>query len=396
MDLLCKSSQSKDKMGTSQDEQTSKDLPYGWERLEDDEGRVYYVDHTKKRTTYTDPRLAFATDISSSKDDVIRQRYDASSSTDEILMGYDLSGKVAIVTGASAGIGLETARALSYQGCKVIMACRNMEKTETAIRELQKDRKDARLIAMELNLASLQSVKTFANEFKSTDLPLHMLILNAGVFALPWQLTEDGIERMFATNHVGHFYLTKLLTPILLRSAPARVVVVSSESHRFPATSEPISLEKLNPPATQFWSMVQYNRSKLCNVLFSNELNRRLSGLGVISYSLHPGNMMYTSLPNSYWFYKILFFLARPFTKSMRQGASCTIYAAVAPELQGRGGLYLNNCFPCDPLPLTKDRKEAKKLWTITEELIRDRLENGHFYRPFKDPKDQSSTDEEA
>ncbi|XP_078492679.1 WW domain-containing oxidoreductase [Ciona intestinalis] len=353
----------------------AKDLPYGWERVEDVQGRFYYVDHVNKRTTYTDPRLAFAVDVIESRKVAVRQRFDASSTTDQVLMGSDLTGKVAIVTGANSGIGFETARALACHGARVVLACRDLEKANNAISDIKSSRDDVKVIAIQLDLCSLQSIQNFADDFLKLKWPLHILVLNAGVFMLPWQLTEDGIERTFAANHVGHFRLTQLLRDVLLRSAPARVVVVSSESHRFPSVvEEAITLDKLSPSENNFRGMAQYNRTKLCNVLFSNELHRRMAGLGVTCNSLHPGNMVYTSISDSSYLFKFFFFLARPFTKSLKQAAACSVFVATAPELEGIGGLYFNNCFRCEPSEPASDPTAATRLWTITEDLINDRL----------------------
>uniref|UniRef100_H2YMY1 WW domain-containing oxidoreductase n=1 Tax=Ciona savignyi TaxID=51511 RepID=H2YMY1_CIOSA len=333
---------------TKQRRRVAKDLPYGWERVKDNQGRFYYVDHINERTTYTDPRLAFAVDATDAKrGSSPRQRFDGSSTTDQVLQGSHLVGKVAIVTGGNSGIGFvcyETARALACHGARVILGCRDMEKANKAIQTMKTNRvsvqhyfclishcclisalyfshcTDIEVTAIKLDLSSLTSVQHFADEVLKLKCPLHILILNAAVFALPWQLTDDDIERTFATNHVGHFRLVQLLRDLLLRSAPARVVVVSSESHRwarlvFVATEDPINLINLSPSKSNYWSMLQYNRSKLCNVLFSNELHRRMSGRGVTCNTLHPGNMVRTSLPRSSILFQILFVMASPFTK---------------------------------------------------------------------------------
>lgn len=149
-----------------------------------------------------------------------------------------------------------------------------------------------------------------------------MLILNAGVFALPHEVTVDGIERTFQVNHVSHFYLTKLLQNLLVKSAPSRVVVVSSESHRFSFLSnDNISKDYLSPQdSRQFTPMIAYNDTKLCNVLFALELNKRLSKDKVFCNSLHPGNMMSTGIAKNWWFYRLMFLLVRPFTKSPVSG----------------------------------------------------------------------------
>ncbi|KAG8506247.1 WW domain-containing oxidoreductase, partial [Galemys pyrenaicus] len=178
----------------------------------------------------------------------------------------------------------------------------------------------AKVEAMTLDLALLRSVQHFAEAFKAKNVSLHVLVCNAAAFALPWSLTKDGLETTFQVNHLGHFCLVQLLQDVLCRSAPARVVVVSSESHRFTDindSSGKLDLSRLSPTKNEYWAMLAYNRSKLCNILFSNELHRRLSPRGVTCNALHPGNMMYSSIHRTWWPYTLLFTLARPFTKSM-------------------------------------------------------------------------------
>ncbi|RXN31022.1 WW domain-containing oxidoreductase isoform X2 [Labeo rohita] len=173
---------------------------------------------------------------------------------------------------------------------------------------------------MTLDLASLRSVREFAEIFRAMKLPLHILVCNAAVCTQPWNVTEDGLESTFQICHLGHFYLVQLLQDVLRHSAPARVVVVSSESHRFTDLVDScgkVELNLLSPPQKEYWSMLAYNRAKLCNILFSNELHRRMSPHGVTCNALHPGNMMYTSIHRSWWLMTLLFTFARPFTKSM-------------------------------------------------------------------------------
>ncbi|XP_039619295.1 WW domain-containing oxidoreductase isoform X2 [Polypterus senegalus] len=295
------------------------DLPYGWEQETDEHGQVFFVDHINKRTTYLDPRLAFTVEDTPEKPSV-RQKYDGNSTAMEILQGRDLTGRVILVTGANTGIGFETAKSFALHGAYVILACRNKIPAANAVSTILEEWPKAKVEAMTLDLASLRSVQEFAQAFKSKNLPLHVLICNAAVIGQTWHLTEDGLESTFQICHLGHFYLVHLLQDVLRRSAPARVIMVSSESHRFTDlvdTNYKIDLNLLSPPKREYWSMLAYNRSKLCNILFSNELNRRLSQYGVTSNALHPGNMMYTSLHRSWWVLTFLFTLARPFTKSM-------------------------------------------------------------------------------
>ncbi|XP_019391466.1 PREDICTED: WW domain-containing oxidoreductase isoform X4 [Crocodylus porosus] len=295
------------------------DLPYGWEQETDENGQVYFVDHINKRTTYLDPRLAFTVEENPVKP-TTRQKYDGNSTAMEILQGCDMSGKVVIVTGANSGIGFETAKSFALHGAYVILACRNMSRASDAVQHILAEWHKAKVEAMTLDLASLHSVQHFAEAFKSKNVPLHILICNAAVFALPWSLTEDDLESTFQVNYLGNFYLVQLLQDVLCRSSPARVVMVSSESHRFTDikdSSGKLDFSLLSPSKKEYWAMLAYNRSKLCNILFSNELNRRLSPHGVTSNAVHPGTMMYSSLHRNWWVYTLLFTLARPFTKSM-------------------------------------------------------------------------------
>ncbi|XP_026932311.2 WW domain-containing oxidoreductase [Acinonyx jubatus] len=295
------------------------DLPYGWEQETDENGQVFFVDHINKRTTYLDPRLAFTVDDNPTKP-TSRQRYDSSTTAMEILQGRDFTGQVVVVTGANSGIGFETAKSFALHGAHVILACRNMTRANEAVSRILGEWHKAKVEAMTLDLALLRSVQHFAQAFKAKNVSLHVLVCNAGAFALPWSLTKDGLETTFQVNHLGHFYLVQLLQDVLCRSAPARVVVVSSESHRFTDindSSGKLDFSRLSPSKNDYWAMLAYNRSKLCNILFSNELHRRLSPRGVTSNAVHPGNMLYSSIHRNWWVYTLLFTLARPFTKSM-------------------------------------------------------------------------------
>ncbi|XP_029464025.1 WW domain-containing oxidoreductase [Rhinatrema bivittatum] len=351
------------------------DLPYGWEQETDENGHLYFVDHLNKRTTYLDPRLAFTVDDNPSKPST-RQKYDGNTTAIDILQGCDLTGKVVIVTGANSGIGFETARSLALHGALVVLACRNVARATEAMRKILDEWHKAKVEAMTLDLSSLRSVQRFAEAFKAKNLPLHILICNAGVFASPWTLTADDLESTFQVNYLGHFHLVQLLQDVLRQSAPARVVMVSSESHRFTDikdTSGKLDLNLLSPSKSEYWGMLAYNRSKLCNILFSNELNRRLSPYGVTSNAVHPGNMMYSALHRNWWVYTLLFTLARPFTKSMQQGAATTIYCATTPELESLGGMYFNNCCRCLPSQEAQNEVTAAALWELSERLVQER-----------------------
>uniref|UniRef100_A0AAQ4RQU9 WW domain-containing oxidoreductase n=1 Tax=Gasterosteus aculeatus aculeatus TaxID=481459 RepID=A0AAQ4RQU9_GASAC len=298
------------------------DLPYGWEQETDEKGQMIYVDHINKRTIYFDPRQAFTVE-----DMVLKpKRYDGNTAALEILQGRDFSDKVVLITGGNSGIGLETARSFTLHGAHVILACRNLSRASKAASLIQQEWHKARVEAMMCDLASLRSVREFTESYKARKLPLHILVCNAAVCTRPWSLTEDGLESTFQICHLGHFLLIQGLEDVLRRSAPARVVVVTSESHRFTDLLDScakVDLALLSPQKKEYWSILAYNRAKLCNILFSNELHRRLSPHGVTANAVHPGNMMYTSIHRSWWLMTFLFSLARPFTKSMVRGQTC-------------------------------------------------------------------------
>ncbi|KAJ8921164.1 hypothetical protein NQ315_013636 [Exocentrus adspersus] len=363
---------------TGKKKRVSGELPFGWERcIDKNTGKVIYVDHENRRTTYTDPRLAFAVEEKEHVNDY-RQRFDASSTALQVLHGRDLNGKIALVTGANAGIGFETARSLAKHGCTVIFACRNLAAAEEAISQIREEKPSAgeNCIAIYLDLTSLSSVIQFANTVKSKYDKIDMLILNAGVFGLPFSKTLDGFETTFQVNHLSHFYLTILLRPLLVTGS--RVVVVSSESHRFAnLTLENLSPLTLSPDAaSKYWDMMAYNNSKLCNVLFARQLAKNCQTSGISVFSLHPGNMVSTKLSRNWWLYRILFAIVRPFTKSLQQAASTTVYCATAQELLGVTGVYFNNCFQCQESVAARSDELAKVLWDTSVEMIQTVLGN--------------------
>ncbi|PIN22259.1 Dehydrogenases with different specificities (related to short-chain alcohol dehydrogenases) [Handroanthus impetiginosus] len=220
--------------------------------------------------------------------------FSASSTAEEVTNGIDGSGLTAIVTGASSGIGAETARVLALRGVHVVMGIRNMAAGNEVKKTIIKDIPGAKVDAKELDLSSLASVRKFASDFTSSGRPLNLLINNAGVMATPFKLSKDNIELQFATNHLGHFLLVNLLLDTMKKTArdtkrEGRIVNVSSEAHRIPY-GEGIRFDKLNDEeGYKRWGA--YGQSKLANVLHANELARRLKeeGADITANSLHPG-----------------------------------------------------------------------------------------------------------
>ncbi|KAL7300904.1 hypothetical protein TKK_0006456 [Trichogramma kaykai] len=345
------------------------ELPTGWEKRVSDDGKILFVDHVNRTTTYTDPRLAFAHEYREASQPV-RQRYDGSSTALAVLYGRDLRNKVALITGANTGIGFETARSLAIHGCTVVLACRNQEKAKAAVKRIQQEKDNAICHILQLDLNSLQSVKEAATKFKLKFRTLDILILNAGVFALPYTLTQDGYEMTFQVNHLSQFYLTLLLEHPLRSCHNSRVVILSSESHRFSLIQsvEDLHPMTLSPPAYKYWSMGAYNDSKLLNVLFAQELSKRWPSVSI--FCCHPGNLVSSDLARHSWMYRLLFAIVRPFTKSLQQAASTSVFCATAPELEGATGLYFNNCYACNVSNTALDPQLSSRLWEVSQEMI--------------------------
>ena len=212
--------------------------------------------------------------------------FGATSTTDEVLEGIDLTGKRVLVTGASTGLGEETTRALAAHGAAVTMALRDPERGAAAAVRIHESVPEANLDVRLLDLASLADVRRFAAEFLADHERLDVLVNNAGVMACPQAATVDGFELQIGTNHVGHFLLTQLLMPVL--GEGSRVVALSSAGHRF----SDVDLDDPDFERTEYEPWVAYGRSKTANALFAVELDRRLRERGAHAYSLHPGGIM--------------------------------------------------------------------------------------------------------
>ena len=291
--------------------------------------------------------------------------------TDEVLAGVDLTGRVALVTGASAGLGVETVRALASAGAHVVAAARDLDKAEHALANARDRLPDTSIELGRLDLGSLASVREFAGWFRERHDVLHLLVNNAGVMATPFDRTADGFELQFGTNHLGHFLLTVLLLPVLRASAPARIVNVSSAGHR----ASDIVWDDPNFERRPYEKWAAYGQSKTANILFSVELERRHGSAGVHAYAVHPG-MIATELGRHLSSDDFATLSKRaagnlPRRKSIEAGAATTVWAATAPELSERGGFYLEDCTISDQhAPWALDPDAAERLWSLSEELV--------------------------
>jgi retinol dehydrogenase-12 len=274
-----------------------------------------------------------------------------------------LRGKVALVTGANTGIGLVTARELARQGAHVFIACRSAERAASAV-AAAKTPGGGPVEALSLDLADLNSVRACADAFLARDLPLHLLINNAGV-AGARGLSPSGFELAFGINHVGHFALTQRLLDRVRRSAPARIVTVASRAHRGARGLPP--WEKLRTRTQSLTGVPEYGVSKLANILFSAALSRRLAGTGVTTYSLHPGVVATDVWRTVPWPLRNLLKLGMI---SAEEGAKTTLHCATSAAAAGETGLYYDKCAVIEPTAVARNEALAESLWAKSEAAV--------------------------
>jgi NAD(P)-dependent dehydrogenase (short-subunit alcohol dehydrogenase family) len=274
------------------------------------------------------------------------------------------NGKVMMVSGATSGIGKETARVLANEGATVVILGRNPKKAVAIVEELQRETGNPKVEYLLADLSSQAEIRRLAEEFKQRYDRLDVLVNNAGEFNLRRRLSTDGIEMTFAVNHLAYFLLTNLLLDVIKASAPARIINVSSGSHR----STTINFNDLNGEQV-FRSGQAYGQSKLANVLFTYELARRLEGTGVTVNALHPGFVATNMGANNGWYVRVFRPLMNLFSLSVEEGARTSIYLALSPEVEGVTGKYFIECEPVSSSPASYDQAAAKQLWQVSEEL---------------------------
>ncbi|RYR37643.1 hypothetical protein Ahy_A09g042502 isoform C [Arachis hypogaea] len=306
--------------------------------------------------------------------------FSSSSTAEEVTAGIDATGLTAIVTGASSGIGSETARVLALRGAHVVMGVRNLTAAKQVQQSILKDNPSAKLDAMELDLSSMESVKKFASQYKSSGRPLNILINNAGIMACPFTLSKDNIELQFATNHIGHFLLTNLLLDTMKKTSrqskrEGRIVNVSSEAHRL-TYSEGIRFDKINDESS-YHSWRAYGQSKLANILHANQLTTLLKedGADITANSLHPGTIATNLFRHMGVANGIVNAIGRLVLKNVQQGAATTCYVALHPQVKGVSGKYFSDSNLSKTTSHGTDDDLAKKLWDFSMNLIKLRFQ---------------------
>jgi NAD(P)-dependent dehydrogenase (short-subunit alcohol dehydrogenase family) len=315
----------------------------------------------------------------------------ATSTTEDVLSGISLRGKRIVVTGVSAGLGVETARSLAAHGAHVVGAARDLAKAETATEQVRKDAaaNGGSFELVELDLASLQSVRACADRLLAKGEPFDVVIANAGVMATPFGHTADGFETQFGTNHLGHFVFVNRIAPLIRPGG--RLINLASSGHRF----SNVDLDDPNFERTPYDPFVAYGRSKTANILFAVAFDRRHRDAGVRAAAVHPGGIQ-TELARHMGAAELQKLVdginqqlaaggKGPFQfKTIPQGAATSVWAAVVVSADEVGGQYCENCHVGRIVPddavitavsegvrgYALDPKNAEALWTKSEELV--------------------------
>jgi NAD(P)-dependent dehydrogenase (short-subunit alcohol dehydrogenase family) len=319
--------------------------------------------------------------------------FDASSTTDQVLDGVDLAGKRVLITGVSAGLGVETARSLAAHGAHVVGAVRDIAKARRATQGGLDAKKPGGLELIELDLASLASVRKCAEQLLAQGATFDLVIANAGIMACPFGKTVDGFEMQFGTNHLGHFVLVNRIASLMKNGS--RLVNLSSAGHRF----SDVDLEDPNFDRTPYNDWAAYGRSKTANILFAVEFDRRHKPNGIRATAVHPGGIqteLTRHMDSTVIQQRIEEINAQakkagkpPFRwKTLEQGAATTVWAAAVADADEVGGRYCEDCHVGEPLsdseeagmisagvrPYALDAERAKALWVKSEAMVGERF----------------------
>jgi len=271
---------------------------------------------------------------------------------------------IAVVTGATNGIGKITARELAKKGYRVVLVARNAEKAARTATEIAAAAPGSLVETILCDMSSQRQIRAAAAELRHRHDRLHVLVNNAGGIWMKREVTEDGLERTFAVDHLGYFLLTNLLLPQLRQGTPSRVVNVASEASKVGKIDfDDLQGEKRYNPGRA------YAQAKLANILFSNELSRRLQGSGVTSNALHPGAVASGFGFNDPGIFRFVVTIARPFLIGEEKGARTSIYLASSPDVEGVTGGYFVKCQPRLPPRRARDPETARRLWEVSERM---------------------------
>jgi NAD(P)-dependent dehydrogenase (short-subunit alcohol dehydrogenase family) len=287
-----------------------------------------------------------------------------------------MKGKVVVITGATSGIGLVAAEKLAGMGARIVQIARDRERGEAAMKRLRELSSAIAHSIYYADLSGLTQMRRVAAEIAAAEPRIDVLINNAGAIFSTRQVTKDGLERTFALNHMSYFMLVHGLRQRLLASAPARIVNTASDAHE-PFMMDFDDLQSETAYQSNFWEWVRYGgpafkvygRSKLCNILFTRELSRRLAGTGVTANSLHPGFVATRFGDQTGGLLSFGIRVAKRFALTPERGAETLVYLASSPEVNGVTGEYFHKCRPATPSEEARDDAKAKRLWNETANL---------------------------
>jgi len=280
-----------------------------------------------------------------------------------------IDGKTVVITGGNAGIGKETAVGLASKGAHVAITARDPRRGREALDDIR-ERSGSELVeVMDLDLADLSSVRSFASDYAKRHDRLDVLVNNAGLVLISRTETVDGFETTFGVNHLGHFLLTQLLLDQIRASAPSRIVVVSSDAHK--QARKGLDFDDLNSER-KYSPFGVYGKTKLANIYFARELARRLDSTGVTANALHPGFVAsrFARDGDGGFLAEIAMTLGRPLALSPQKGARTSVYLASSPEVADVSGAYFYRCRQKQPSAVARDDEAARRLWAVSEELV--------------------------
>jgi len=276
-----------------------------------------------------------------------------------------LQGKVALVTGATSGIGRETARELARQGASVVVVGRSPDRIVATVNEIKLETGNSSIHSLRGDLSSQREVRRLAQEFKDRHRSLHVLVNNAGSIFLSRRQSADDIEMTFALNHLSYFLLTILLLDVLKSTAPARIINVSSNAHE----NTVMEFDDLMCQRRYRFGTKAYRMSKLANLLFTYELGRRLEGTGLTVNGLHPGLVATNLLSNNGFTGRLITFFLRFRGMNPQEGSRTSVYLATSPDVEGvTGGYYIGR----EAVPSSNasyNREMAARLWQVSLQM---------------------------
>lgn len=275
-----------------------------------------------------------------------------------------MKGKVCVVTGGTSGIGLVAAERLAQQGARLVLVAREKARAEAAIARIRAKASEAAVSVHYGDLSRLAEMRRLGQEIAQAEPKIDVLMNNAGAMFSARSVTEDGLERTFAVNHMAYFVLTHYLRPSVAAAAPARIVNTASEAHR----RSRLDFADLQS-ARGYSTLAVYGRSKLANILFTRELARRLEGSGVTANCLHPGFVATRIADNNRGFFRHLVSTAKLFALTPEKGAETMLYLATSPEVAGVTGLYFDKRRPSTPTAAAQDDAAARHLWEESAKL---------------------------